>query len=178
MALTFQERLSSAFGNASMAEIARRINAPHATVRNYFQGRMPAPEVLIKIANETNVSLNWLLLGTGEMFAPGAVPVDIGKAIDERIELIVEKKIAETLGKRNVSNAPRRPPKTFDIAEAISRFNDPHKIMNEWFAFEGREYPRDFGVAFFRGWESYTPAEKIDAIIDAKKVLDRSLKNS
>src|SRR5690606_18488924 len=62
MALTFQERLSSAFGNASMAEIARRINAPHATVRNYFQGRMPAPEVLIKIANETNVSLNWLLL--------------------------------------------------------------------------------------------------------------------
>src|SRR5690606_34079921 len=86
MALTFQERLSSAFGNASMAEIARRINAPHATVRNYFQGRMPAPEVLIKIANETNVSLNWLLLGTGEMFAAGAVPVDIGKAIDERIE--------------------------------------------------------------------------------------------
>ena len=174
MALTFQERLSSAFGNASMAEIARRINAPHATVRNYFQGRMPAPEVLIKIANETNVSLNWLLLGTGEMFAPGAVPVDIGKAIDERIELIVEKKIAETLGKRKIS----RPAKTFDVAAAINRFNDPHKIMNEWFAFESREYPRDFGVAFFRGWESYTPAEKIDAINDAKKVLDRSLKNS
>lgn len=174
MALTFQERLSSAFGNASMAEIARRINAPHATVRNYFQGRMPAPEVLIKIANETNVSLNWLLLGTGEMFAAGAVPVDIGKAIDERIELIVEKKIAETLGKQKVP----RPAKTFDVAAAINRFNDPHKIMNEWFAFEGREYPRDFGVAFFRGWESYTPAEKIDAINDAKKVLDRSLKNS
>lgn len=174
MALTFQERLSSAFGNASMAEIARRINAPHATVRNYFQGRMPAPEVLIKIANETNVSLNWLLLGTGEMFAPGAIPVDIGKAIDERIELIVEKKIAETLGKQKIS----RPSKAFDVASAISRFNDPHRIMNEWFAFEGREYPRDFGVAFFRGWESYTPAEKIDAINDAKKVLDRSLKNS
>jgi hypothetical protein len=139
---------------------------------------MPAPEVLIKIANETNVSLNWLLLGTGEMFAPGSVPVDIGKAIDERIELIVEKKIAETLGKRKIPQPAKAPAKTFDIAAAINRFNDPHKIMNEWFAFEGREYPRDFGVAFFRGWESYTPTERIDAINDAKKVLDRSLKNS
>ena len=71
----FQDRLKQVFDNASMAEIARRLELPHATVRNYFQGRMPAPEVLIKIANETNVSLNWLLTGKGELFAGGAAPL-------------------------------------------------------------------------------------------------------
>jgi len=172
MSLTFEERLSNAFGNVSMAEIARRINAPHATVRNYFQGRMPAPEVLIKIAKETNVSLNWLLIGSGEMFAPNAQPIDIGKAIDDRIEQIVERKLAESLQK-----TPKQK-QIFDVGSAIMKLNDPHSVMSEWFAFEGREYPRDFGVAFFRGWETYSREEKLDAINDAKKVLDRALKNS
>jgi transcriptional regulator with XRE-family HTH domain len=55
-----------------MADIARRIGSyRHATIRNYFQGRLPAPEVLIKIANETNVSLNWLLTGDGEIVPDG-----------------------------------------------------------------------------------------------------------
>jgi transcriptional regulator with XRE-family HTH domain len=64
----FSQRMAQAFDYAKMSEIARRIGVPHATVRNYFHGRMPAPEVLIKIADETNVSLNWLLTGVGDMF--------------------------------------------------------------------------------------------------------------
>ncbi len=172
MSLTFEERLSNAFGNDSMAEIARRIKAPHATVRNYFQGRLPAPEVLIKIANETNVSLNWLLMGKGEMFAPNSQPIDIGKAIEERIEQILEQKLAESSRKTTAKK------EKFDVGAAIMKFNDPQSVMSEWFAFEGRDYPHDFGVAFFRGWESYSREEKVDAVNDAKKVLDRALKNS
>jgi AcrR family transcriptional regulator len=51
MDASFSQRLADAFGNMTMAEIARRIGVPHATIRNYFQGRLPAPDVLIKIAN-------------------------------------------------------------------------------------------------------------------------------
>ncbi|MBL8183167.1 MAG: hypothetical protein JNL64_16350, partial [Blastocatellia bacterium] len=47
----FIERLKLAFGHGSMADIARRLELPHATIRNYFGGRLPAPDVLIKIAN-------------------------------------------------------------------------------------------------------------------------------
>ena len=43
MATEFTERLKAAFDNATMAEIARRLDVPHAKIRNYFQGRMPAP---------------------------------------------------------------------------------------------------------------------------------------
>jgi transcriptional regulator with XRE-family HTH domain len=171
----FSIRLSEAFEFATMADIARRIGVPHATIRNYFQGRLPAPEVLIKIANETNVSLNWLLTGKGEMYISGREPINFDKMIDRRIEQILEQKLApaapvvQNLGEIDA-------PPSFDIEAAIRQFNDPNRVMNEWFKHEGRRPPKDFGVIFFQGWETYSPEEKAEAVKDAKKVLDRALR--
>src|SRR5258708_33327614 len=64
----FPERLRLAFGGASMAEVARRLGLPHAAIRNYFQGRLPAADILERIAKETNVDLSWRLLGTGPRY--------------------------------------------------------------------------------------------------------------
>ncbi|MBX3244833.1 MAG: helix-turn-helix domain-containing protein [Acidobacteria bacterium] len=173
----FSTRLQMAFDQASMAEIARQIQVPHATVRNYFQGRMPAPEVLIKIANATNVSLNWLLTGAGEMYIPGARSIDLGQILEEKIGEIVDRKLArqqlgdvQELGR--IDEAPR-----FDVREAVETLGDPHRVMSEWFRHEGREYPQDYGIVFFQGWETYSPEEKVEAVRDAKKVLDRTLRN-
>ena len=67
--MSFAERLIEAFDGASMAEIARRLDVPHSTIRNYVQqNRLPAADVLIEIANRTNVSLNWLLTGDSNRF--------------------------------------------------------------------------------------------------------------
>lgn len=160
-----------------MAVIARRLGIPHATVRNYFQGRMPAPEVLIKIANETSVSLNWLLIGTGEMFPAGSQKPDLGKLFDQRIEEIVDAKLAARLTRevQDLGEVDLLP--EFDVESAVLKYGNPHITMSEWFAHEGREYPQDFGVLFFQGWETFTSEEKLDAVRDAKKVLDRTLKN-
>ncbi len=65
---TFANRFAELFNFASAAEIGRKIDIPHATVSNYLKGRMPAPDVLVKIANQTSVSLNWLLIGEGSKF--------------------------------------------------------------------------------------------------------------
>jgi transcriptional regulator with XRE-family HTH domain len=174
----FAERLKMAFDFATMAEVARRLDVPHATIRNYYQGRMPAPEVLIKIAGETNVSLNWLLAGTGDMYVRGGEPLDLGKILDRKIEEIVERKLA---GAGNAESEVQNlgsidDPPEFDVEAAVARFGDPQRIMNEWFRHEGREYPADFGVAFFQGWEAYSAREKVEAVRDAKKVLDRTLR--
>ena len=176
MSNEFSDRLKMAFDGATMAEIARRIDVPHATIRNYFQGRMPAPEVLIKIAAHTQVSLNWLLSGTGPMYVSGERPVNFDQLLEERIVQIVDKLLnqrgiapAEDLGL--IDDAPE-----FDVESAIARLADPHKVMSEWFRYEGREYPEDFGVAFFQGWESFSLEEKLDAVRDAKKVIDRTLR--
>lgn len=177
MTQDFADRLKMAFDFATMAEIARRIDAPHATIRNYFKGRMPAPEVLIKIANETNVSLNWLLTGAGDMYiAPR--PDDLGILLEIKIAEIVEQKLAERFADdvQELGRIDAKP--KFDVGAAVAKFGEPHRVMSEWFASEGRKAPADFGVVFFQGWESYSLEEKIEAVRDAKKVLDRTLRNA
>ena len=178
MSAGFTERLKQAFDQATMAEVARRIDVPHATIRNYFQGRMPAPDVLIKIAENTGVSLNWLLTGKGPMYVAGERPVDLDRLLEERVVSIVQRLLAERgVGLADDLGAIDEPP-VFDVVGSIMRLGDPQSVMNEWFLYEGREYPADFGGVFFRGWESFAHEEKLDALRDAKKVLDRTLRNT
>ena len=171
----FIERLHAAFDYESMADVARRLKIPHATVRNYYQGRLPAPEVLIKIANETGVSLNWLLIGTGDKYAGQVAPIGLGKFIEEKIGQIVDQKLANL--SRGVVTELRSVDisEPFDVEAAVLRLGDPQSVMSEWFRHEGREYPQDFGIVFFRGWETFSQADKVAAVSDAKRVLDRSL---
>jgi transcriptional regulator with XRE-family HTH domain len=171
----FIERLHRTFDNASMADVARRLKIPHATVRNYYQGRLPAPEVLIKIANETGVSLNWLLTGNGDFYASLRPPIGLGRFVEEKIEEMIDKKLAAINSPVQELGVADKPPE-FDVAAALEKHDDPQKVMNLWFAHEGREYPQDFGVVFFQGWGNFTVDEKVEAVYDAKRVLDRSLK--
>jgi transcriptional regulator with XRE-family HTH domain len=167
----FVARFRKTFDNATIATIARRLGIPHATVSNYYKsGRLPAPDVLIKIAAETGVSLNWLLLGTGDMYAGTRPPTPLGKFLEEKIGEMIDQRI-DQLSKPALKRA--RP--TFDVEAAVATFDDPERVMSEWFAFEGRKYPSDFGVVFFRGWENLLPIDKVAAVRDAKRVLDRSL---
>src|SRR3954447_12798137 len=156
----FSERLAQAFDHAKMSDIARRIGVPHATVRNYFHGRLPAPEVLIKIADETNVSLNWLLTCRGEMFIDTPKHIDLGRILETKIGEIIDRRLGQKEVPRvmdlgDIDTAP-----AFDVEDAVRELDDPQKIMNRWFRHEGRRYPQDYGVAFFAGWESYSDDEK------------------
>lgn len=170
----FVLRLNTAFDNASMADVARRLNMPHATVRNYYGGRLPAPEVLIKIAVETGVSLNWLLIGTGNMYIGDTAPIGLGRFLEEKINEIIDQKLAAKAG--GIQDlGPVDADGVFDVEAAVMRLDDPQAVMGEWFRHEGRKYPKDYGVVFFNGWESFSQADKIAAVRDAKKVLDRSL---
>jgi transcriptional regulator with XRE-family HTH domain len=174
MGRNFIERLHAAFDNASMAEVARRLKIPHATVRNYYQGRLPASEVLVKIANETGVSLNWLLIGSGNMYAGQNPPIALGKFIEDKISEIIDLKLSQrptdvqNLGSADDSRA-------FDVESAVAKLDDPVLVMTDWFSHEDRNFPQDYGVVFFQGWETFSVADKIAAVRDAKRVLDRSL---
>ena len=167
----YVERLNKVFGNVSMAEVARRLEVPHATVQNYYRkGRLPATEVLLKIAEVTNVSLNWLLRGTGDMYAIHRPPIGLGEFIEEKIGEMIEQRFARA-GKSSDLLGDE-----FNVEEAVLRLDDPAAVMRQWLRYEGREYPEDYGVVFFKGWQSFTPEEKVEAVRDAKRVLDRSLK--
>lgn len=172
----FVSRLQRAFDNASMADVARRLKIPHATVRNYFkEGRLPAPEVLIKIANETGISINWLLTGAGDMYSTQRPPIGLGRFIEEKIDEMIDRKLS-AVGERLQHFEIVDDRSDFDVVAAVELHDDPQKVMNLWFMHEAREYPQDFGVVFFQGWSSFSPDEKVEAVYDAKRVLDRSLK--
>jgi len=160
-----------------MAVIARRLGIPHATVRNYYQdGRLPAPEVLIKIAAVTGISLNWLLLGTGEMYATAHPSIGVGRFLEDKINEIVDKRIAELNGGGVQDLGAVDVPDEFDVEASLKKYNDPQRVMHDWFEHEGRAYPHDYGVMFFRGWESFSDEDKTAALYDAKQLLDRVLR--
>ena len=175
MSKDFVSRLREAFDDATMAEVARRLNIPHATVRNYYRGRLPAPEVLMKIAKETNISLNWLLAGTGDRYSGQRPPMGLGKYIEERIGEIVDERLAKLGGNPLTESETAEFTEPFDVEASVLRLDDPQLVMAEWFRHEGREYPRDYGVVFFKGWETFSPQDKVAAVRDAKRVLERSL---
>src|SRR5437868_11784762 len=138
----FRERLKQTFDYATMAEIARRLGIPHATVRNYFGGRLPAPEVLMKIAAKTGVSLNWLLLGTGQIYLPGAKPVDFNKLIEDKINAVLDRRLSNLTEEKVRDLGVVDSDAGFDVESAVNRWGDPERVLNEWFTFEGREYPQ------------------------------------
>src|SRR5688500_14263528 len=70
---TFIERLFLVAGTQETAELARLVNITYNTMKNYVQGRLPEAKVLITIAENTGVNLNWLLLGKGEMLESSSV---------------------------------------------------------------------------------------------------------
>jgi len=168
----FSSRLKKVFEFATMSEVGKRLNVPHATVRNYYLGRLPAPDILIKIANETGVSLTWLLTGKGDMFATGHGTKNYGQALEQLINEIVDRRLAEIEKNKRRSSSKNIP--AFDIDVSVGRHNDPKLILTEWYEFDGEKPPKDFGVVFFRGWETFTSVEKVEAIRDARRVLDRA----
>lgn len=83
-------------GTREPAKVQRLLNVSYQAAKNYLRGRIPDSTVLLKIAQLTDYSVNWLLTGEGEKFVAGRVgaPVTAGQMRDlfreEREKLISE----------------------------------------------------------------------------------------
>jgi transcriptional regulator with XRE-family HTH domain len=68
-------RLRTTFPGMSAAQMAERLGISADEAAHYLNGVLPATEVLVKIAEETGVSLTWLLTNQGPQWArPAASP--------------------------------------------------------------------------------------------------------
>ena len=67
----FKARLAFLFGeNASPTKISRLLNIPITTINAYwYENRIPKSEILLKIKQVTNCSIDWLLTGQGEPYS-------------------------------------------------------------------------------------------------------------
>ena len=116
-------------------------------------------------------------MGVGDMFLGIPKHLDLGSVLEMKIGEIVDRRLAGrnpsvSDGHRTILIRHRR----FDVVDAVTEARRPAKDHEQVVSTRGRKYPQDYGVAFFSGWESYSDDEKVEAIRDAKKVLDRTLK--
>lgn len=65
----FIERFTEVCGTNQPSNAARLLNISYQAAKNYFQGRLPDPNVLRTISERTPYSIHWLLTGRGEKFA-------------------------------------------------------------------------------------------------------------
>lgn len=198
----FFDRVCEALGYENKygvkSKIATQIKVSKTTVGAWESGKVPGAEGLknlLEVAKLSGASLHWLLTGEGPQFVrpsdSALVPIEIrdepeiqglvARAVrkhfedhwaDYKEELLKLGNYREQQKIQQLGNIDR-----FDIQSALEKSKNPHSIMRAWFNSEGRRYPEDYGVVFFQGWESFTDQEQIDAIGDAKKVLDRTLNN-
>ena len=87
----FIERFIEVCNTAQAAEIARLLNISYQAAKNYLQGRLPKPSVLISISENTPYSIHWLLTGKGEKFVSGESPVKKKSLTEEEKKLIKER---------------------------------------------------------------------------------------
>ncbi|MCC7308304.1 MAG: hypothetical protein IT173_12115 [Acidobacteria bacterium] len=158
--LDFAARFAVACGTNKPAEIRRKYGISYHAARNYLEGRVPAADKLKEIRNLTNVNLNWLLLGEGEIFERererGPEPPGLLDALDERIRAVVREELERTEGRTGLGIDEF-------LAGSIRRHDDPAAVMAEWYRHEG--WPmRAISVPIFADWDGLTIEEKVNQI--------------
>lgn len=170
----FGPRLKEAFGHATNGVIGRKIGVAENTVGFYVRGRIPDADTLITIANVTGRSIDWLLTGSESL--PQVVEVE-KKTFDPIIDRSAMQDMIREIVREELRQTPVQDLGSvdgFDLGEAVERLDDPQAIMNEWYRSGGLAAPADYGVMFFSGWRTFTLKQKIDALRDARRVLDRA----
>lgn len=85
---TFRERLQLLAGDESGRKFAARTDVVYSTLHNYLIGlNVPTFDNLAKIAAATDVNLDWLVLGNGQMYktdiSNNTIPIDtLGHSVD------------------------------------------------------------------------------------------------
>lgn len=106
----FGVRMAEACGTAEPARIQRMLNISYQAAKNYLNGRLPDPRVLLTIAERTPYSLHWLLTGKGEKFSIPARADDtlpLARQISALIRQEVEDAVGQALG-RSAETGSRR----------------------------------------------------------------------
>ena len=100
----FGARFAEACGSSEPARIQRLLNISYQAAKNYLNGRLPDPRVLLTIAERTPYSLHWLLTGTGEKFSIPA-RTDDTLPLARQISALIKQEVEDAVNQA-LANAP------------------------------------------------------------------------
>lgn len=169
----FGIRLKQAFAPLNNKEIAAKLGVVPSAVQNYLGGRMPDGSTLLRISQLTGCDIHWLLTGENshDVNQQPVEPISLDSVFERRMREIVREELRAAVPVQDLGSVDE-----FDVEAAVEKFDDPQMIMAEWFRHDGLQPPEDYGIVFFKGWKTFSKAEKADALRDARRVLNRSKK--
>lgn len=169
----FGIRLKQAFEPLNNKEIAAKLGVVPSAVQNYLGGRMPDGSTLLRISQLTGCDIHWLLTGENshDVNQQPVEPISLDSVFERRMREIVREELRASGSVQDLGSVDE-----FDLETAVERYDDPQAIMAEWFRHDGLQPPEDYGIVFFKGWKTFSKAEKADALRDARRVLNRSKK--
>lgn len=94
---SFVGRFIEVCGSSQPNEVAQLLNISYQAAKNYLQGRLPDPKVLIIISEKTPYSINWLLTGEGEKFVKDSINQDTA-VLSDQMETFVRQICLEVVG--------------------------------------------------------------------------------
>lgn len=99
----FIRRFVEVCGTSKPAEIARLLDIPYQSAKNYLNGRIPNAAALVSISESTSCSIDWLLTGRGKKFLDEAPPQDTPLPA-RQLEAIARRVFVEVINEMNVSD--------------------------------------------------------------------------
>ena len=98
----FIRRFIDVCGSSKPAEVARLLDIPYQSAKNYLNGRIPNAAALVSISEITSCSIDWLLTGRGKKSVDEAPTQDTPLAAGQ-LEAIARKIFVEVINEMNVS---------------------------------------------------------------------------
>lgn len=84
----FIDRFIEVCESDKAVKIKQLLNISDQAARNYLSGRLPTPEILLTIADQTPYSIHWLLTGRGRKFVDHAFEKNALAISDEMLVTI------------------------------------------------------------------------------------------
>lgn len=102
----FVARFVEACGGDEPAEIQRLLGISYQAAKNYLNGRVPEPTILVEISKKTDHSIHWLLTGEGDKYVGRSSHVDtniLTREMEASVRQICVEVINEALGRDQIS---------------------------------------------------------------------------
>lgn len=104
----FVTRFIEVCGSDEPAVVKRLLNISYQAAKNYLNGRVPNPSVLVAISRKTGFSIHWLLMGEGSKYATQASVMDT-PPLSRQMEASVRKICVEVINEKLEGKLEPRP---------------------------------------------------------------------
>ncbi|MFM9905800.1 MAG: hypothetical protein ACKVQJ_14650 [Pyrinomonadaceae bacterium] len=104
----FATRFIDACGTSEPAKIQRLLNISYQSAKNYLEGRLPHPDILIIISSITSCSIDWLLTGHGKKIVDSVPFIDTPVPAGQ-MEAFVRRICVEVINEMNGSQETAQP---------------------------------------------------------------------